>query len=50
MPDWRFVAEAVAIAPGHYETVDLDGAIAAVFNVAGSSTQSRMSALTTGPC
>src|SRR5260221_13783654 len=35
MSDWIFVAEAAAIAPGHYETVDLDGRIAAVFNVNG---------------
>jgi 3-phenylpropionate/trans-cinnamate dioxygenase ferredoxin subunit len=35
MSDWTFVAEASAIAPGHYETVDLDGSIVAVFNVKG---------------
>jgi 3-phenylpropionate/trans-cinnamate dioxygenase ferredoxin subunit len=33
--DWVFVAEAAAIAPGHYETIDIDGTIVAVFNVNG---------------
>ena len=32
MSDWIYVAEAASIQPGHYETVDLDGSIAAVFN------------------
>jgi 3-phenylpropionate/trans-cinnamate dioxygenase ferredoxin subunit len=36
MSDWIFVAEAAGIRPGHYETVDLDGSIAAVFNVNGA--------------
>ena len=35
MSDWVFVAEAASIKPGHYETVDLDGTLAAVFNVNG---------------
>ena len=35
MSDWVLVAEVVNIKPGHYETVDLDGTLAAVFNVSG---------------
>lgn len=35
MSDWVFVADAADIRPGHYETVDLDGALVAVFNVDG---------------
>lgn len=35
MSDWVFVANAADIAPGRYETVDLDGTLAAVFNVGG---------------
>ena len=35
MSDWIFVAEAASIQPGHYETADLDGTLAAVFNVNG---------------
>jgi 3-phenylpropionate/trans-cinnamate dioxygenase ferredoxin subunit len=35
MSDWIFVAEMASIKPGHYETVDLDGTLAAVFNVNG---------------
>ena len=36
MSDWVFVAEAQAIKPGHYETVELDGTIVAVFNIDGA--------------
>lgn len=35
MSDWTFVADASAIKPGHYETVDIEGSIIAVFNVKG---------------
>ncbi len=36
MSDWVFVSEAQAIKPGHYETVELDGTIVAVFNIDGA--------------
>lgn len=36
MSDWTFVADATAIEPGHYETVDVDGTLIAVFNVDGA--------------
>ena len=41
MSDWVFVAEAASIKPGHYETVDLDGTLAAVFNVNGEFLRDR---------
>ena len=36
MSDWILVAEAQAIKPGHYETIELDGTIVAVFNISGA--------------
>lgn len=36
MSDWILVAEAAAVEPGHYETIDLDGSIVSVFNINGA--------------
>ncbi len=35
MSEWVFVANAADIQPGHYETVDADGTLIAVFNIDG---------------
>jgi len=35
MSDWTFVANVAGLAPGGWETVDLDGTFVVVFNVEG---------------